>query len=452
MQNIVNKQREFFNSNITKDVDFRIQQLKKLERVLNENETLLHEAIYADYKKSSYDNYTNELALIYHDIRDAIEHIRKWSKIKRVKTNILNFPAKSYVVPEPLGVSLIMGAWNYPYQLSFAPAVAAMAAGNTIILKPSEVPKNTSNAIASLINNNFESNYFAVIEGGISETTELLNQKFDKIFFTGSVPVGRIVYQAAAKNLTPVTLELGGKSPAFITEHCDLDVTAKRLVWSKFLNAGQTCIAPDYVLVHKSIKPQFLKRLKEEIENPHFSFKNDNYVQIINQRNMQRLIELLQKEKIYSGGGYDAESRYFEPTIMTDISFEDKVMQDEIFGPILPVIGYENLDEAIAKVKERPKPLSCYVFTTDKQTRNKIIREISFGGGCINDAVMHISNSQIGFGGVGESGMGNYHGENGFKAFSHYKGILDKPTWFDPNLRYYPHTKRKFALLKFLLR
>ncbi len=452
MHLIVHKQRDFFNSNITKDVDFRIRQLKKLERVLKENELQLNEAIYADFQKSSFDNYTTELGLVYHDIHEAVANVKKWAKIKSVKTNLLNFPAKSYIVPEPLGVCLVIGAGNFPYQISLAPAVAAIAAGNTVILKPSEVPKNTSNAMATIINSNFESNYFKVVEGGIPETTELLNQKFDKIFFTGSAPVGRIVYKAAAKNLTPVTLELGGKSPAFITEHCDLDISAKRIVWAKFLNAGQTCIAPDYVFVHKAIKHKFLQKVKEEIEKSNFSFGNDNYVQIINQKNVQRLADMLIQEKIYSGGRFDLESRYFEPTIMTDVSFEDRVMQDEIFGPILPVIEYENIDEAIAKVKERPKPLSCYVFTSDKQIRDKIIREISFGGGAVNDAVMHISNSHMAFGGVGESGMGNYHGESGFKAFTHYKSILDKATWLETNLKYYPHTKMKLALLKFLMK
>jgi len=326
-----------------------------------------------------------------------------------------------------------------------------MAAGNTIVLKPSELPQNSSSVIAKIINENFDPQYFAVVEGGVPETTELLKQKFDKIFFTGSPTVGRIVYMAAASNLTPVTLELGGKSPAFITESCNMKMSVKRLIWAKYLNAGQTCIAPDYILVHKSVKNKFLQAAKEEIERSEFSFENGNYIQIINERNMLRLAKMLDVNKIYLGGNYNVENRFFEPTILTNVSFDDAVMQEEIFGPILPVIEYENIDEVIALVKERPKPLSCYVFTSDKKIRNKILHELSFGGGAVNDALMHITNSKLAFGGVGNSGIGSYHGESGFKAFSHYKSILDKPTYFESNVKYHPHTQGKLNLAKLML-
>ncbi|MFK5879360.1 MAG: aldehyde dehydrogenase [Flavobacteriaceae bacterium] len=448
MKDLIQSQRIFFNSNATKDIKFRKQQLQKLFDVLKENEQLMFDAIYTDFKKSSFDTFTTELALVYSDIKEAIKKVNTWSSNKNKKTNILNFPAKSYVVPEPLGVSLVIGAWNYPYQLSFAPAVSAIVAGCTVILKPSEIPVNTSKVMAKMINDNFDPNFFKVIEGGVEATTELLKQKFDKIFFTGSTTVGRIVYQAAAKYLTPVTLELGGKSPAFIMPDANLKIAAKRLVWSKFLNAGQTCIAPDYLLVHKSIKDEFLNLLKNEIEGSHFDTKNGNYVQIVNKRNTERLVKLIAAEKVYLGGGYDIEDRLIEPTVLDNISFEDSVMEGEIFGPILPVISYEDLDDVIAKVKELPKPLSCYVFTKNKSSKNKILSEISFGGGCINEAVMHLSNPNFGFGGVGDSGMGSYHGEEGFKAFSHYKNILDKPTWIEPNLKYYPQTPLKLKLIK----
>ena len=328
MKQIVNAQREFFLTNSTKGIDFRIQQLKKLERLLIENEDLLNQAIYADFKKSSFDNFTNELALLYHDIKEACKNVKKWSDIKRVKSNLINFPAKSYVIPEPLGVALIIGASNYPYQLSLAPVVAAIAAGNTVVLKPSELPANTSHAMAKLINKNFEPHFFKVVEGGITETTDLLKQKFDKIFFTGSVPVGRIVYQAAAKNLTSVTLELGGKSPAFFTQNCNLKVSVKRMIWAKYLNAGQTCIAPDYILVHKSIEDDFLKMTKAEIEKSNFSIDNDNYVQIINKKNMNRLIAMIDRDKVYMGGTYDLEERHMSPTVMSNVTFEDMVMQE----------------------------------------------------------------------------------------------------------------------------
>jgi len=425
--------------------------LQKLESVLRANEELLHQAIYKDFKKSAFENYTTEISLLYHDIKEAIKNIKKWSVKKKVRTNLANLPGKSYIIPEPLGVSLIIGAWNYPYQLSLAPAIAAIAAGNTVMIKPSELPINTSNIMAKLINENFDPQFFKVIEGGVAETQELLDQKFDKIFFTGSVPVGKIVYQAAAKNLIPVTLELGGKSPAIITADCDLKISVKRLIWAKYLNAGQTCIAPDYVIVHKKVKEEFLILAKKEIDQSKFLIEEDNYVQIINHKNLQRLIALIDEDKIYTGGEYNLENRIIEPTILTNVTFEDKVMKDEIFGPILPVLEYDDLDKIIHQIKARPKPLSCYVFTSDKNIKRKILDEISFGGGAVNDAVMHISNSNMGFGGVGESGIGSYHGEHGFRAFSHYKGILEKPTWIEPNFKYSPHTKSKLKWIKRLI-
>ncbi len=451
MEQIVKKQREFFNTNATKDIDFRKSQLKKLKKVLKDNEDLLNEAIYKDFKKSAFCNYISELSILYGDIDEALKYVNKWAKVKKVRTNLLNLPAKSYIIPEPLGVSLVIGAWNYPYQLSLAPAIAAITAGNTVIIKPSELPKNTSNIIAKLINKNFDPEFLKVVEGGVQETKELLDQKFDKIFFTGSGHIGKIIYQSAAKHLTPVTLELGGKSPAFFTEKCDLKIGVKRMVWAKFLNAGQTCVAPDYILVHKSIKDVFLQTVKKEIENSHFAFDNDNYVQIINESNMHRLIAMLDKSKIYSGGKYDIKERYFEPTILTDVTFNDKIMQDEIFGPILPVIEYDDIDDAIAKVNSRSKPLALYIFTKEKKIKKKILKQISFGGGAINDAIMHLTNTNMGFGGVGKSGMGNYHGENGFKSFSHYKSILDKSTLIEPNLKYYPRTNKKLKLIKLIL-
>src|SRR5690606_29589791 len=288
--------------------------------------------------------------------------------------------------------------------------------------------------------------------GGVEETQELLKQKFDKIFFTGSTKVGKIVYKAAAENLTPVTLELGGKSPAIVTESCNLKVSVKRLVWGKFLNAGQTCIAPDYVLVHKSIEQKFLEQTKKEIINQHFAFENNNYLQIINNDNFERLIKMLVPEKIYFGGENNKETRYIQPTIMQHVTMEDAVMQEEIFGPILPVLTYETIEEAIAKVNSLPKPLSCYLFTKSASIKKKILKEISFGGGAINETVMHISNSNLPFGGVGHSGIGNYHGEAGFKTFTHYKSVMDKPTWLDPSIRYYPHTSFRLKLMRWFMK
>ena len=449
---IIKKQTDYFNSNQTKNIGFRIEQLKKLKFVIKNYELALYEAIYSDFKKSEFDTYATELGLIYHEIDIAIKELPKWTERKSAKTNIANLPARSYIIPEPLGVCLIIGAWNYPYQLSLGPTVAAIAAGNTVVLKPSEIPTATSSVLTKLINDNFSSEFIIVIEGGIHETTELLDQKFDKIFFTGSSAIGRIVYQAAAKNLTPVTLELGGKSPAIITANSNLKQSAKRLVWAKFINAGQTCIAPDYIMVDETVKDELLLQLKRYIEKFDYSFENNNYVQIINERNFNRLVELIDETKIYHGGKTNLQNLYFAPTILTDITFNDKVMNDEIFGPILPVISYSNLDEAIAKVKLRPKPLACYIFTNDKTIRNKLLSEISFGGGAINDAVMHVSNSNIPFGGVGNSGIGSYHGDAGFATFSHYKSILDKPFWLEPNLKYPPYTAKKLWWIKWFMR
>ncbi|WP_313114690.1 aldehyde dehydrogenase [Aequorivita sediminis] len=452
MKEIINAQRNFFNTHATKDIQFRRAQLKKLQQALEQNETLLHEAIYKDFKKSEFDNYSTELSLLYKDIKEARKMIYKWARKESVPTGILNFPASSYIIPEPLGVSLVIGAWNYPYQLSIAPAIAAIAAGNTVILKPSELPTNTAAAMAKIVKENFDPAFFTVVEGGVQETQELLKQKFDKIFFTGSTTVGKIVYKAAAENLTPVTLELGGKSPAIVTENCNLNVSVKRLVWGKFLNAGQTCIAPDYVLVHNSIEQKFLNKLKTEIESQHFAFENDNFLQIINNKNFDRLVKMLDPQKVFYGGETNRESRYIQPTVLQNVSFDDAVMQEEIFGPILPVITYETIEEAIAKVNSLPKPLSCYVFTKSNTIKKKILKEISFGGGAINETVMHITNENLPFGGVGFSGIGNYHGEAGFKAFTHYKSIMDKPTWFDPFIKYYPHTSFRLKLMRWIMK
>lgn len=452
MEKLINSQREFFFSKATLDLNFRIEQLRKLEGILKKNETELDRAIYADFGKSSFENYETELGLIYHDIDSACRNLKRWAKVKKVYTNVANLPGRSYIIPEPLGVSLVIGAWNYPYQLSLCPTIAAIAAGNTVVLKPSELSAETSRIISKLINENFESNFFKVVEGGIEETTNLLAQKFDKIFFTGSTTVGKIVYRAAAKNLTPVTLELGGKSPAILDEKCNLKTSAKRLVWAKFINSGQTCIAPDYVFVHKSIKEQFLKQVSIEIKKSKYAVENNNYVQIINKRNMERLINFIDKDKVYLGGDFDMENKYISPTVMVDVDFDDAVMQEEIFGPIMPVLEYENIEDVILKIKEKPKPLACYVFTNSKKNKWKILNEISFGGGAVNDAVMHISNSRLPFGGVGDSGTGSYHGEFGFKTFSHFKSVLEKPTWIEPNLKYYPLTDLKLKLIKFVLK
>ena len=448
MQHIIEQQRAYFQSHETKSISFRRKQLKRLKQAILAHEQNLFKAIASDFQKSAFDTYTTELALVYHDIDIALSNLKLWAQTKSVKTNLVNFPAKSYVVPEPLGVALVIGAWNYPYQLCFGPIVPAIAAGCTVVIKPSEIPSATSAAIATLIKESFPANYITVVEGGIPETTALLKQKFDKIFFTGSTYVGKIVYKAAAENLTPVTLELGGKSPAIVAKDANLKMAAKRLVWGKFLNAGQTCIAPDYIWVDRLVQEEFLNLLVAEIRKEKFDVANGNYVQIINTRNLERLEKMLLPKRTVIGGVVDHENRTISPTILKDITFEDQCMQEEIFGPILPVISYTDLDEVISKTIKLPKPLSCYVFSSNQKTKNRIVKEIPFGGGGVNETVMHISNPHLPFGGTGGSGIGSCHGEAGFRAFSHYKSILDKTTMFELPLKYYPHTNKKLWWIK----
>lgn len=452
MKQIIAAQRQFFNTQATKDIKFRRAQLEKLERILKENMSALDAAIFADFKKSAFENYISEFALLFHDIKEARSKLERWSHKKRVSTNFANFPSSSFIIPEPLGVCLVIGAWNYPYQLSLAPAIAAISAGNTVVLKPSELPSQTSALMARLINDNFDSGFFKVVEGGIPETTALLEQKFDKIFFTGSTKVGKIVYKAAADNLTPVTLELGGKSPAFVMKDANLKMAAKRLIWAKYLNAGQTCIAPDYVLVEEEVKSTFLEYCKAEILKADYAFKNGNYLQIINDDNFDRLTKLINASKIYHGGKTDKANLFMEPTILKDVNFDDACMQEEIFGPILPFISFNKLDDVVAKVSSLPKPLSCYIFTSSSKTQKRLLHDLPFGGGAVNDAVMHITNPHLPFGGVGHSGIGNYHGEAGFKAFSHYKSVMVKPTWLELPLKYSPYSKTKLKWLKRLMK
>ncbi len=453
IENIVQQQKDFFNTNKTKDIAFRIEQLKKIKQLVQENEALFFDAIYSDFKKSQFDTYLSEFSLFYSEVNLAIKKLKQWSKHQRVSTGLANFPAKSYIVPEPLGTTLVIGAWNYPIQLALVPVISAIAAGNTVILKPSELSDKTSAILATLINKNFPENFLHVVEGGVTETTQLLACDFDKIFFTGSIAVGKIIYQAAAKQLTPVTLELGGKSPTFVFADCDIKMTAKRLVWAKYFNAGQTCVSPDYVLVEKSIETAFLEALKNEIKTsyPNQTEIADNYVQIINHNNFDRLANFIVADKIYYGGYTNRDERLISPTILHSINFDDEIMKDEIFGPVLPVISFTDVDEVIKQVKQGSKPLACYVYSKNKQNINKIIDEVSFGGGAINDSMMHLANHHLPFGGVGFSGIGNYHGKAGFDTFTHYKSLLHKPFWGELPIKYAPYSSLKFKVIKAIL-
>ncbi len=442
------KQKEFFNTHQTKDISFRKAQLQKLKTLIQENESLFYEAIYKDFGKSKFDTYTTELSLLYKEINYFLKNLHKLAKPKSVTNNFANLPGSSKIYATPLGNILVIGAWNYPIQLSLLPVVGSLAAGNTCILKPSEVALNTSNCIAKLINENFDEHYFKVIEGGIEETTTILQLKFDKIFYTGSTSVGKIVYEAAAKNLTPVTLELGGKSPVIVTQTANIEVAVKRIVWGKFLNAGQTCVAPDYILVDDKITEKFINILIKQIETNNYHPKSEYYTRIINKKNFDRLINLIDQKKLIYGGKNSIEELYMEPSVMYPVSWEDDIMQQEIFGPILPILTYSNFGDALNEIQRHEKPLSAYLFSNNSEEMDLFTSQVSFGGGCINDVVMHLANEKLPFGGIGNSGMGNYHGKYSFKNFSHEKPVLKKANWGEPNIKYPPYSEQKLNIIK----
>lgn len=450
-QELFQKQKEFFQKGKTADIKFRKQQLQKLKDAVKKNEDKLYSAIYKDFGKSEFDTFSTEISFIYNEIDYYLKNLSSLAHPTDVSTNLVNLPGKSRIYYEPYGNTLVIGAWNYPFQLSIVPAISAIAAGNTVILKPSEIVENSAQAIQDLISSAFDESLFAVVQGGPEETGRLLELKFDKIFFTGSPAVGKIVYQAAAKNLTPVTLELGGKSPAIVTSNANLNVAAKRIVWGKFLNAGQTCIAPDYILVDKLIKNELLSKIKEYIEKFNYSPKSENFTRIVNRKHFDRLLKLIDPEKIYYGGETDAEKLYIQPCVLDQVSFDDPVMQEEIFGPILPVIAYQDFDSALQWIKDNEKPLSAYIFTENSYEKNRFLNEISFGGGCINDTLMHITNENLPFGGIGNSGLGSYHGKFGFESFSHRKSVIERAVWGEPNLKYPPYTDTKRKLIEKLL-
>lgn len=450
VEQLVKDQRKYFMSNATRPVEFRLEQLNKLKDLLLEHEEEMHQAIFNDFGKSKYENQLTEFFPLIDEIHIAIKNLKKWMQHESVKTNLLNFPAKSYLVPEPLGVTLVIGAWNFPYNLSLTPVVGSMAAGNTTILKPSELPAETSKVMAKIINENFDPEYLRVVEGAIPETTALLKQRYDKIFFTGSPMVGKIVNRAAAEHLTDVTLELGGKNPVIFHKDAAMKTAVKRMIWSKFVNSGQFCIAPDYALVHKDVKQEFLELAVKEIEKAHFSEENNNFVQIINDRNFDRVVGLIDPEKVYYGGTYDREDRRINPTILDNVTLDDAIMQEEIFGPLLPVIEFEEIDEAFEIIKGIEKPLAAYLFSDSSTIKDRFLHEIPFGSGAINDCVMQVSNPNLPFGGVGNSGIGRYHGKYSFECFSHFKGVLDKPTVLETNLKYYGYSEKQMKLIKVL--
>ncbi|NBI30859.1 aldehyde dehydrogenase [Chengkuizengella marina] len=438
MSQLVKKQKQFYFSGATKDVNFRLNALNKLKNAILENESNINVALKEDLNKSVTDTYLSEIGFVLQEVSDITKGLHSWIKPKRVKTPISHLGSSSYRLPEPYGVTLTIAPWNYPFQLAVAPILGAIAAGNTVILKPSELTPKVSHLLKELISSTFEENYIAVVEGGVETSTQLLKEPFDYIFFTGSVPVGKIVMEAASKNLTPITLELGGKSPVIVDETANLKLAAKRIVWGKFFNAGQTCVAPDYMLVHYSVKDELMIKMKETIKEFYTEepLSNENYTHIVNDRHFNRLSNYLTDGKIVQGGKVNHDLHIIEPTIIDEINWDDPIMQDEIFGPLLPVMEYSNVDEIINMINDRAKPLALYIFSESKQTQDHIINNVSYGGGCINDTMYHIATPHLPFGGVGHSGVGAYHGKHSFETFSHYKSILKQTTLFDLPFRY----------------
>ncbi|MFC0187528.1 aldehyde dehydrogenase [Fictibacillus aquaticus] len=454
IEELLKQHKQFFNTGRTRDIEFRLHQLKKLKLSIQRNEKEIIKALYTDLRKSEFEAYGSEIGFTLDSINYMIKNLKKWSKPQKVKTPIHQFPSKSYILSEPYGTVLIIGPFNYPFQLLIEPLIGAIAAGNNVVLKPSESTPSVSAVINKIVQDTFEENYITVIEGEKETTSLLIHAKFDYIFFTGSVPVGKIVMEAAAKNLVPVTLELGGKSPVIVDSTANLDIAAKRIAWGKFLNAGQTCIAPDYVLAHSSIKDDLIKKMTETLEAFYGtdSSSSSDYGRIVNERQFDRLAAILKQdsEKIVFGGKSDRDDLYIEPAILHNVTWNDASMEDEIFGPILPVLEYSGLDEAIESIQNSPKPLALYVFTENEAVEKKILSSVSFGGGCVNDTLSHIVSPHLPFGGVGTSGLGAYHGKYSFDVFSHKKSILKKSTKIESGLVFPPYGDKVKWLRKLL--
>ncbi|EOU1109768.1 TPA: aldehyde dehydrogenase [Clostridium perfringens] len=451
----INKQREYFSTGETKDINFRIEKLKKLRDVLKSEEEKIFEALKKDLMKSSFESYVTEVAMVYDEINMHIKNIKKWSKKRKVKTPLVQFPAKSFIQLEPYGVVLIIGPFNYPFMLTMDPLIGAIAAGNTAVIKPSESAPETSKILKEILEKVFDEKYVLHInpERGKEVVEELLKEKFDYIFFTGSATVGKIVMKAASQYLTPVTLELGGKSPCIIDKDCKLELAARRIVWGKLLNSGQTCVAPDYLYVHKDIEEEFIKKLEEEIKNQFGNnpLESEDYSKMVNEREFNRVLSYIDKEKLVFGGNYNRKTFQIEPTILKNVTWNDPVMEREIFGPIFPILSFENLDEVIRLVNSKDKPLALYYFSEDKNKIEKVINSTSSGGVTINDTLVHVSSSYLPFGGVGNSGMGEYHGKYSFDLFSNKKGVMNRKTFLDLKIRYAPF-QNKLTIVKKIMK
>ncbi|MGQ7947386.1 aldehyde dehydrogenase [Flavobacterium sp. WC2509] len=435
------------------NISTRKDALIKLMNVIIKHENEIIQALYQDFKKPPFESVATETGYTISELKDTIRNIEKWAKIKKVGPSLLNFPSTDYIVKEPYGKVLIIAPWNYPFQLAICPLIAAVAAGNQVTLKPSELTPKTSAIILKIVEEAFQHQHVKVVEGGAEASQKLLAQRWDYIFFTGSVAVGKIVAKAAAEHLTPITLELGGKNPCIIDETANLKLAAKRIVWGKFLNAGQTCIAPDYILIQEGMKSHFVDFMKNEItkafgENPK---ESPDFARIVNEKNWHRLVSMMETKKVIMGGETDVEDCYIAPTLIEENNIDSAIMQEEIFGPLLPIITYKEEKEITKIISKYEKPLALYVFSDDKKFARKTILNYSFGGGCVNDTLIHFTNKKLPFGGVGHSGIGAYHGQLSFDIFSHHKGIVKKGNWLDLNFRYAPYTNNKISTLKKIL-
>lgn len=454
IQELIRKQREYFYTDATLDVNFRINSLKKIQTAIQTHQEQINAALKADLGKSSFESYMCESGLVLNEITYMLKHIRSLAKEKTVPTPLAQFHSRSYMKPSPYGVVLIMSPWNYPFLLTFDPLVEALAAGNTVVLKPSAYSPATSRIICEIVRECFPEQYVAVVTGGREENACLLQEHFDYIFFTGSQSVGKEVMRQASAHLTPVTLELGGKSPCIVDKSANLKLAARRIVFGKYLNCGQTCVAPDYVFCHQDIKDDLLKQIQKQIRKQFGKspLDNKNYGKIINEKHFSRILNLIDSSKVVTGGNIRQETLQIEPTVMDHVTFEDAVMQEEIFGPVMPLLTFTSMDEVIHKVNSMAHPLALYIFAQDKAIINKVTSECGFGGGCVNDVIIHLATSEMPFGGFGESGMGSYHGKKGFETFSHYKSIVDKKTWIDLPMRYQPYRKIYDRLIHLFLK
>ena len=452
IKTILAGQKDFFDSGRSRDVAFRAAQLDTLHSVIRDNQQDILNALKQDLSKSAYEGYLTEVGIVLDEIRYVRKHLARWAKPKRVRTHLFQFPGASYIYPEPYGVALIISPWNYPLQLVVGPLIGSLAAGNCSVVKPSEFAPATARIFSEIIGGHFDRNFIAVIEGDARISKALLDEKFDYIFFTGSVDIGKVVMAAAARNLTPVTLELGGKSPCIVDRDADSATAARRIVSGKFINAGQTCIAPDYLLVHRSLKAELMNRMKTFISQFYGPDPRESpdYPRIINEKHFLRLEKLMQHGKIIAGGQADRQELYMAPTILDEVTWDDPIMQQEIFGPILPVLAFDNLAETIPRIKSLPEPLALYLFSNNKQHHEKIIKDIPFGGGCINDTLLHFTNPHLPFGGTGSSGIGSYHGKRSFDTFSHQKSILRKYFRIEAPLRYPPYGNKLRILRKIM--